>query len=86
MREVLAAVADGDAVARDAVIGVGTKILDLVFILTAIGGRWDGTDVASIAFVTLLVLWHVKHLPVFQSLWFIAGRTFARFLKAFKAR
>ncbi len=90
LREVLAAVADGYAAARDAVIGVGTKILDtdLVSILTAIGWLFLGL-VALIAFIGLLALWHVKirpHLPVFQSLWFIAGRTFARFLKVFKAR
>jgi hypothetical protein len=52
LREVLAAVADGYAVARDAVMGFGTKILDTdVFsILKAIGWLFLGL-VAFIAFL-----------------------------------
>jgi hypothetical protein len=75
----------------DAVIGVGTWMNTAILPQPPIGwGRHEGTDVASLVVVALLALWYVKknrpHLPVFQSLWFIAGRTFARFLKAFKAR
>jgi hypothetical protein len=65
LREVLAAVADGYAAARDAVMGFGTKILDtdVVSILKAIGKAIGWLFLGLVAFIALVKMGRCRVRP-----------------------